>query len=259
VTTSSYGSPYISGVVPESLSQYVSNGQFRTARAGFPVSIYTAYAAVNIEPEVADATVTVELDPGLSVPGTVVGPDGRELAGAVTMGLIPGITYFDQPPLDTARFEARALRKGDVRRVIVFHTEKGLAGSALITGGQKDGAVVRLGPWGEVTGRAVDESGRPAKDAYQMAITDQACFTDFDQGTSPLCPSRSATQIGPDGRFRFRGLVPGLKYRFGVFTNVPRTFQTHAMGEFEAVVKPGEVKDVGDVRLVVPKPPDEGR
>src|SRR5262249_19235404 len=106
---------------------------------------------------------------------------------------------------------------------------------------------VKLEPWGEVTGRVVDDAGRPVKDAFQTAQTHAACYTDLDQGASPLCPPNAHIPVAADGRFRLQGLAPGLKYRFWVFTT--KRFQPDAKVELEVVVKPGETKDLGDIRL----------
>jgi hypothetical protein len=147
------------------------------------------------------------------------------------------------------------MRLGEKRRVIVFHTEKHLAGSVLVTGGQPEAATVKLEPWGEATGRLVDDAGQPVKDGHQTAVTDEACYTDFAQGASPLCPTRGNEAVAPDARFRFSGLAPGLKYRFHFHTT--KAFREHATATLEVVAKSGEVKDVGDVRLVAPKPQDD--
>ena len=53
--------------------------------------------------------------------------------------------------------------------------------------------------------------------------------------------------IGPDGRFRFTGLVPGLKYGAsvmdGVITQIGELFQ-------DVTVAPGEMKDLGDLKVI---------
>jgi hypothetical protein len=247
--------PYLLGVLPDSLRPFVDGQYLRTARNHFGVATYRSYAEVNLDPGVESATVTVALDPGLSVPVTVLGPDGRELPGAVTIGRELRMSSFGEVPLATGRFDIRALQHGEKRRVIAFHTEKKLAGSVVVTGGQSERAVVRLEPWGEAIGRLVDDTGRPVKDGFQTPLTDGACYTDLDQGASPVRPNRGNDQVPPDGRFRLGGLAPGLKYRFQFHTY--KREREHGKAVLEVVVKPGEVKDLGDVRLLVPKPPDE--
>ncbi len=55
--------------------------------------------------------------------------------------------------------------------------------------------------------------------------------------------------IGSDGRFRVDGLVPGLKY--GASASGPMT----PFGDLfhDQTVAPGEVKDLGDLKVVPPK------
>jgi RNA polymerase sigma factor (sigma-70 family) len=247
--------PYLLGVLPDSLRPYVEDRYLRAAPNSFPVASFRSYAEVNLEPGAESATVTVALDPGLSVPATVLGPDGRELPGAVTIGRELRMSYFDPVPLPGARFDIYALRPEEKRRVIVFHTEKKLAGSVLVTGGQSERAVIKLEPWGEVTGRLVDDSGRPIQGSFQTAFSDGACYTDLARGASPVCQHGSLYEVAADGRFRLTGLAPGLKYGFHFYTY--KRGREHTTAALEVVVKPSEVKDLGDVRLLAPKPPGE--
>jgi hypothetical protein len=55
--------------------------------------------------------------------------------------------------------------------------------------------------------------------------------------------------IGSDGRFRVEGLVPGLKY------GATASDQKALFGELfrDLTVAPGEVKDLGDLKVVPPK------
>ena len=118
--------PYRYGVVPDSLADSVSNGQFSTSRAGFPVENFNSVVEINIKPDAKSAEVTIALDPGLSVLGNIVGPDGQEIAGATVIGTNPNMFQFE--PVSSAKFEVRGLQAGDKRRVIVVHPEKKWAG-----------------------------------------------------------------------------------------------------------------------------------
>jgi hypothetical protein len=248
--------PYLFGIVPESLTRYVRPpSQFNAALFSFSIKNVNTLTEVNIPPGADSASVTVALDPGLSASLIVLGPDGRELAGGLAIGQFPGMEEFDPVPLPAGRFEARGLRPGEQRRVTVCHRERKLAGSAVVTGEVNEPAVVRLEQWGEVIGRVVDDAGRPIKGAACGVPSSPPDHTDLRQGVSPFFRAGSYTSVPSEDRFQFRGLVPGLKYRFQFIYRMD--FRNEMKADREVIVKPGEVKDLGDVRLVPPKLPNE--
>jgi hypothetical protein len=140
--------------------------------------------------------------------------------------------------------------------VVIRHAEKNAGGSLVVTGGQPEPAVVRLQPCGEAIGRLVDGAGRPVCRGGQSADVDVAFLKEFDQGWTPLSQGSSPEPIAADGRFRFRGLVPGVKYLVDFQTD--QSLRDAARTTLPLVVKPGEVKDLGDVRLVPSRRPDGG-
>lgn len=245
VTAEVWDSKYLIGVVPASLADSVNGTQFSTAGAGLSVNNFNAAMEVSIEPGAKSAEVTIALDPGLSLIGNVLDPKGNELAGSLCLGLHPRSSYIDRVPMSSAQFEVFGLRADEKRRVIVFHKEKKLAGSVIVTGGQKEPASVRLKPWGEVTGRLVDETGKVVKDGMHATFSEGACYKDLSLGASPLCPTNTYREVGPDGRFRFSGLAPGLKYHFVLYRSMGR--KSGPETPLDVAVKPGEVKDLGDI------------
>ncbi len=57
-------------------------------------------------------------------------------------------------------------------------------------------------------------------------------------------------RLGHDGRFRIEGLVPGLKY--GANASEGNAFLGAVFRDM--IVAPGEVRDLGDLKIVPPKP-----
>ena len=99
---------------------------------------------------------------------------------------------------------------------------------------------------GTVTGRLVDDDGRPRPNvrlhvSYSLSGSEEA-----EQPFTPLL------QTGPDGRFRIAGLVPGLHYAVAVIrkgADYEHRYEGNLHGE-GWTVKPGEVRDWGDVRPI---------
>src|SRR5262249_21763263 len=75
--------------------------------------------------------VVIELDPGRTLPGTVLGPDGKPLAGAHGNRLAHhGHTgHWEQMPLETAQFTVNGLAPGKKRRLVFVHEQRKLAGT----------------------------------------------------------------------------------------------------------------------------------
>src|SRR5262249_25096195 len=107
--------------------------------------------------------VVIELDPGRTLTGTVLGPDGKPLAGAHGNRLAHhGHTgHWEQMPLETAHVTVNGVAPGKKRRLVFVHEQRTLAGTLVVSGDDADPLAVKLAPWGEVTGRVVTADGRP--------------------------------------------------------------------------------------------------
>jgi hypothetical protein len=143
--------------------------------------------------------------------------------------------------LTSAAFTAVALDPKQPRPLFVRHDEKKLAGFVMAKGDESGPLIVRLQPAGTVTGRLVDEDGRPRSGGVRINVSygkgqfGRRYFFTF------LTPAP-----GDDGRFRVEGLIPGVAYDLGV-----RTADT--LFDFDRPAKdlklqPGETRDLGDVR-----------
>ena len=105
---------------------------------------------------------------------------------------------------------------------------------------------VRLEPCGTWSGRLVDRNGLPQAGA--LLTCNRTIFGDdlededpiFGRGALP-----SSIRTDKNGRFRFSGLVPGLKYRLQVFQDGRPTGNVAA----EVSTRAGEVKELGDCTL----------
>jgi hypothetical protein len=122
-----------------------------------------------------------------------------------------------------------------------LHWEKKLAGSLTLKGDEEGEPAVRLQPWGTLTGRVVDEDGRPRPGATLWLTGADRPPGDplLDVGTHP----RREFLTSKDGTFRIEGLVPGMKYSLALLQEE----RMSALAQ-EVEAGPGKTRNLGDVR-----------
>jgi RNA polymerase sigma factor (sigma-70 family) len=210
--------------------------------AGTPQSQFSGI--VLVDPAEGSGPISVELalerDPKREV--RVVGPDGDLLSDVVTEGSgalsspASGVVTVSQlNPVRPQRFIFRQ----DAKKLIGF----------LIAGGDEPAPyVVKLQPWGTITGRLVDPEGKPRPRVELMTRDWQRALLD---------PARGVILYGQktdkDGRFRYERLMPGQEY------SAVAVGEQAMKGGFGVVIdrvvlKPGETKDLGDVQSRMDKP-----
>jgi RNA polymerase sigma factor (sigma-70 family) len=240
------GDAYLIGSGVDKVTAKKQNEHFETRPHLCYIEGYHAYAEVDAAAGSDPVRCDVVLDPGVTVKGTVVGPDGKPVAGAKAFGLKSYASngYWEHAAQKTPEFTVLGLAPGQKRRLIFLHEEKKLVGTTVV-GGDTNGAVtVKLEPAGSVTGRYVDEDGRPKANATLM-------FLDFarkpgegagnDHGSHPAREFRSDAE----GRFRIEGLAPGLKY------SLAHMEEGRKLGGYvfkDLTVTSAESKDLGDLK-----------
>jgi RNA polymerase sigma factor (sigma-70 family) len=230
--------------------------------SGLSSSNFAAFATIN--PKLGDEAVKIDfvLDAGGVVKGRVLGPDGQPLADVLASGLRHD-WYIDAdwPPLSkTGEFTAIGLDPEHPRLVCFASRDKKFAGSVILQGDEKEPVTVQLERSATVSGRPLDTDGQPIKNVTLW----------FTQVPPLKSNQRRAMDVGihvvaripgenPDphtdenGRFKVEGLVPGLKYNLawmdtrGGFDK--DHFQWKGLVFSNLVLKPGEMKDLGDVKL----------
>jgi RNA polymerase sigma factor (sigma-70 family) len=247
VAARAYGDQYRLSVGADKIKGLEANGLFRT----YPSLIFarTCHALVEVNPtkDAKEVICDIFLDPGRSLKGEVLGPDGKPLTGARASALRSyGYGYWEYEPLKTAEFIVTGLEAGKPRLLQFAHFEKDLAGWLVVKGDEKGPLKVKLVPAGVLTGRLVTPDGQPVKEGQLITrgesldapgkAKDKPREGSFPQGIRP----------GKDGKFRITGLAPGLTYKLGLH----RDIYLHELGgaaRGELTFKPGETKDLGDV------------
>jgi RNA polymerase sigma factor (sigma-70 family) len=198
-----------------------------------PLVNYTAIARVNPERGAGSVRRDVTLDPGWTFTGTVLGPDGKPLAGARAFGLSQRDAAWDYAKLNSAEFTVRGFNPRRPRDMLFLYPEKGLVGVAQPPKGPGGAVAVQLGPGGTVTGRAVDAQGKP-RAGLPLGVSFRPLERRAPWGPYP----HARLETDREGRFRVEGLLPGCEFRL-----------TDGRGEVPlgGSLGPGQTKDLGDV------------
>ena len=109
---------------------------------------------------------------------------------------------------------------------------------------------VRLSPWGTVIGRIVDDEGKPRKGMFIDSRGRGGSINPHPE--TDILPGSNWNQgirVGDDGRFRVEGLVPGLRYH----ATARAGFEAFGDLFVGLTTSPGEVKDLGDLKVQPPK------
>lgn len=182
----------------------------------------------------------VVLDPGETFTGTLIGPDGKPVAGARSYGLTSQAGW-ERPPLQTAEFTIRAFNPRRPRPVLFRHLEKGLVGAFRYPEDKGKLVEVRLQAGATVTGRLVDADGRPRANAVlNVSLHGPAVLPGY---SGPDFSLSDEVRTDADGRFRVPALLPGRQYRLSDRAG----YQAFGDG-----LRSGETKDLGDVRMKQP-------
>ncbi len=224
---------------------YPGLGGFHTLPHNCHVADYHVLAEVNPAPGAESATLDLQVDPGRSLTIHAVDPEGHPLGAVTASGLtdlFSSIAYEQDAPT----IEVHALDPSKPRRVTLIHEGRKLVGAVYLTGDEAGPLTVRLQPSGTVAGRIVDEDGRPRAGLALSNLGGIYPEPPPDRAILPESRSGAGHLVGRDGRFRIEGLIPGLKYEAGAVQG------NFGQGEVfrDLIVAPGEVKDLGDVKVV---------
>jgi hypothetical protein len=185
----------------------------------------------------------LSLDQGIMLFGTVVGPDGKPLAGCTAIDLCPHTMSFNIVKLTSGKFTAMGLDPKRPRPLVFRHDGKKLTAVVVAKGDEGGPLTVRLEPAATVTGRLLDDVGKPRRGVMIDVNYAKGRF-----GPNYYFPFLNPT-LGDDGRFRIEGLIPGVPYDLSVRTDSTR------LGDLATGVKlePGGSRDLGDVRIKEPQ------
>jgi hypothetical protein len=195
------------------------------------------------------------LSPGRPQHVRPVGPDGRPLERTLSLGVHNRSWLGDVAP--GGEFIFVHPRPGRAETVLLFSERRDRAASIDIKGDEPDPIEVALPPSGTVAGRLVDEDGRPRPNVRLELQYERRSGGDTESSEQRFTPP---LLTGPDGRFRIAGLVPGVTYTLAVIKRGEKDEQLRYEGHLHTnrwTLKPGELRDWGDVRVMTPDPGQE--
>jgi RNA polymerase sigma factor (sigma-70 family) len=199
---------------------------------------YGALAPIDPAKGVDSAKRDLTLDPGWTFTGTVLGPDGKPLAGARRL---TGMRWWDREGMKTAEFTVQGInprRLQNFAGVIFQHAEKGLIGVAQPPKNKGGSVTVQMRPGASVTGRLVDADGQPrAGVELEVEFRREKMRPDWWWGS--YSPGRIKTDR--EGRFRLTALLPGYQFRLSDGKGV-LPFGGGTLGS-------GQANDLGDVKM----------
>lgn len=225
-------------------------------------------AAIDVPERGEPAPVEIALRKGVMFVARVVGPDGRAVSPFAAYG--PGIggtpiyrSYAVNYPGD--RLIIPGANPDHTTRVVLVAARQGLAAEVEIRPNSSNPTPpeIRLQPTARVRGRLVEHNGRPATggQVYPVIVLDTTDAEHLKRGQiltqefyGNLMESsfreeyRKKEKPGADGSFELDALVSGRSF-YIVATSGGREAFRHV-----SPLKPGEVRDLGNLTLEEPRP-----
>jgi hypothetical protein len=206
---------------------------------------YHGLAEANPDATAREVILNIQLDPGQTLSGRVLDPEGRALPGARVAG---DVHWSYGSALRTEEFRVRKYSPKEARTLLFYHPERKLAAMRIVEGPQEEPIVVRLQPCGTLVGRLLDTRGQPLADVFVNQARGYSAET--EQAGRGIClPEDFGYVPNREGRFRIEGLAPGAKYSLEVADkNGTRRKQLTS----NLTLEPGQMVDLDDVTVEFP-------
>lgn len=216
---------------------------FRTALEDQSESLdlQNAVKVLDFAPDAGTAQCDLFLERGATRTIQIQDADGKPLKGTNVAGVTA--TWPAVMPIKDATCTIFALDPKRPRRLLFLHAQRNFAGALTLRGDEKEPVVVRLERTRAVTGRLLTNDGQPLAGAdVFLNWADPAASQLYDNAQA-----RPKVRTDKDGRFRFEGIVPELKFTLGIGRGGTIFLGEPPIGVKQ--VKSGETLDLGDVRV----------
>jgi RNA polymerase sigma factor (sigma-70 family) len=205
----------------------------------FP-QFFPAVRPVDIAPRAESASFDLTFDSGIVRTGTVLDPEGHPIEGVAMIGEDHRNTS-EFKPLDGSQFTVYGLSPSPLlpRTLIFRHADRRLGKTVRVDGKETGRLEVRLEPTATATGRLLDKAGQPV-DHAELRVW--RLIEEPTRGAHQELSPPIAGTTDSEGRFRIVGIVPVAVQKIGLKVD------GEAFILERWTPKPGEVKDLGEIR-----------
>jgi RNA polymerase sigma factor (sigma-70 family) len=196
-------------------------------------------AALDLAPGKREATCDLALDPGTTLKGRIVDPQGKPVTGA-RIDRMFGPSDVKAVVGPAGQFTLSCVDPKRTRTYFFRHEKRKLGAVAMLKGDKVEGVTVTLQPYGALTGRLVDADGAPLA-GYQVHGRLDGNQLGFRLGWLGFFHATADKA----GRFRAEFLA-GVRVSGPVTTEKGR--RTDRWLE-KITLQPGKVHDLGDVKV----------
>jgi hypothetical protein len=215
----------------------------------FPLRVSDWHLLKQIDPA-ADAgsfACDLELDAGDSIPGRVVGPDGKPTSNLYVLGQTDGDEWWRPRHNDnfrmTDRFAVYGYDGKGPRQLFFKNQDETLVGQYRLEGDAPEEIMVSLQPSVRVTGRLIEsETDLPAARCF---LSCERCLL-FNEKYPPVKFRIHWCFTDDEGRFEIKGLMAGHAYKMDARSDTPNSNRNRFTIDLTDA-KPGDVIELGDV------------
>ncbi len=222
--------------------QYFPKGRgpvdvFFTIGGNWSVVQGTSAKVLQIESAAGWVKHDIVLERASVLPMKIVDAANQPVKGTWVSGMGP--RWSEPVQLTEAAFNVYQLEPGLPRLVVVYDPASKQSGTLRLKGDEKEPATVKLGPGAKVTGRLVDENGRPLS-GFGVGLYH------LERAAEEIQKQVSGAKVtNANGKFTV-DVVPGVKFRMS-FTRGSRTYQVRK--QIDEAAAPGKTLDLGDVQI----------
>lgn len=227
----------------ERISAYGTNDTLSCSQTWINQHDYAAIVLVNSPRDSKPLELSATLIKDKPRRVSLVDVDGKPVVGAKTAGLTFH-PHDDEPPLRSDTLLLTGLNRDHPQRITLIEEKRQLIGELMARGDAETPYIVVMKPWGTVTGQILDENGKPMKASLMLNN-----HSPLETNADPDVGEYANIQIDANGRFRIDRLVPGQRYTARVYGKIGMFAGT---GFENLVVRPAEVRDLGDIRTQPP-------
>jgi RNA polymerase sigma factor (sigma-70 family) len=203
-----------------------------------PQDQFQAIALINPDPDAKELKQEMALEPAQKLKVTVLGVDGKPVAGLKIRGRKQDGEHEDWAGSDFTMIRPDPKRP---RTLVVVHEATRQIGTLALKGDETGPLEIRLQPWGIVTGRLVNADGEPCPGSYVNPMASDR---------SLAYPPQMQVKTDKDGNFRVEGMVPGIKYQLHYAHISPEgRIEAKDLGVIndDLILKEGESRELGNV------------